>query len=350
MDRRETFRTTYKAFTERLFLREQRGNSSEGKEVKEANPLVALQAAPGGGKSYFLDLLVKLRTEDIDEFCTSSTCEQEELSEEYFRQMRDILKSSVPVCVTFNGKSPLTDAEKKRGDMLERLALRTLHSYFFTSKLPFRKFMKRVLDLSLDFGDVLQCIRYHSQKLRRLPKPPSVLLCVDELIRAADDFLPFKPYNPLTPEGTKALVGLLHEVCATTDQQGPDMLNLIVSTLDLAPVVGATTGSQRPVKWTPLPPLTQVSAEKLFVPLLASVTNERRRQLQLCISDCAGHPRTLEGLYGILKSATYRQEARPAKILDHLADQQVLQMSTTRAAPFETVKVCYILRFPPTVN
>jgi len=341
MDRRETFQTTYKAFTERLFLRERCGNESLSKEVKEANPLIALQAAPGGGKSYFLDLLAKLRTEDIDKFCTYKV-QKRTINKKYVHRMRDILKSSVAVCVTFNGKSPLTDTEKKRGEMLERLYLRVLHSYFFTSQMPFSTFVKDMLELSLDFNAVLRCIRYHSQILRKLQDPPSILLCVDELIRAADDFLPLDPHSPLTPEGTKALVGLLHQVCAITDEQGPDMLNLVVSTLDLAPVVGVTTGSQRPVRWIPLPALTQISAEGLFVPLLTGVTNERRRQLQLCISDCAGHPRTLEHLYGILKdSVTYLHHARPAAILDVLADQQVLQMSTTTAAPFETVEVCY---------
>ena len=58
--------------------------------VKECNPLIALQSSPGGGKSFFLDQLARCDVEDLD-----NLCEDEE--------MRNILKNSIAIRVTFNG-------------------------------------------------------------------------------------------------------------------------------------------------------------------------------------------------------------------------------------------------------
>ena len=365
-NREETFRETYKAFTERLQKRAQLAGDHQASEVKEANPLVALQAAPGGGKSYFLDLLAQLRKEDIQQYCNAQMPQKEkekenehqenekegnddkgkekekaegETIEGYFRQMRDILSHSIPICVSFNGKSPITDQEHKQQDMLGRLTLRMLHSYFF-SDLPFTQFVTKCYSemTSLPaFEDALQCIRNHWESLGKTGS--SILLCVDELIRAAADLTPAEPKSPLSPEGIQKLVGLLHQACATLDKQGPEKLNLVVTTLDVAPIVGATTGSQRPVKWIPLPPLTQCSAEALFVPLLRKVPAVRRRELQLCIADCAGHPRTLESLFTILKeSRVYLEHAKLPLILEQLSNQHALQLSA-HGAPFEVVEV-----------
>jgi len=267
-NREETFRETYKAFTERLQKRAQLAGDHQASEVKEANPLVALQAAPGGGKSYFLDLLAQLRKEDIQQYCNAQMPQKEkekenehqenekegnddkgkekekaegETIEGYFRQMRDILSHSIPICVSFNGKSPITDQEHKQQDMLGRLTLRMLHSYFF-SDLPFTQFVTKCYSemTSLPaFEDALQCIRNHWESLGKTGS--SILLCVDELIRAAADLTPAEPKSPLSPEGIQKLVGLLHQACATLDKQGPEKLNLVVTTLDVAPIIGATT-------------------------------------------------------------------------------------------------------------
>ena len=79
----------------------------------KASPIVALQGAPGCGKSFFLDELAKLQPSDIKVYAPAESL------------ISEIISSSVAIPITYNTASP----ENPEADVsLERgLALRILY-------------------------------------------------------------------------------------------------------------------------------------------------------------------------------------------------------------------------------
>ncbi len=355
-DREVSLHTAYKLFARRLALRKR--VTPDQAATKDANPLFALQAAPGGGKSTFLDELAALREDDLNALCTlerrdrrvdtgrdkgkekEGTRGEERQSvnifeavansiyvpEEVMDEMRAILKNSIPVCITFNATSPVSHFEESLA-LSERLALRILWSYFFSQlELEFESFLKQCLS-SMErlpaIGEAIACVRFHGGNDR------SVLLCVDEFILAGDF---------VKADKNEKLKLLISQVCAVMGSHGPEEFNFIVSTLDAAPVVNATsTDSKRPLYWVPLPPLTQSSAEELFAPLLRDLAQARLETIQMVIADCGGHPRTLEALFDILSNNVVRDLTPAAQILDLLSEQPVVKAA--QQAHFEAAKV-----------
>ncbi len=345
-DREESLHTAYKLFARRLALR--KGVGRDQAATKDANPLVALQAGPGGGKSMFLDELAALREEDLNALCTlgrrnkgkkkegirgeerqrvrvlETVANSIIVPEEAMDEMRDILKNSIPVCITFNGTSPVSQFEKNVY-LSDRLALRILWSYFF-SQLDFVPFLKKCLSSMKwlpTIGEAIACVRFHGGNDR------SVLLCVDEFIMAAG-------YHDQADKD-EVLKLLISSVYAALRSHGPEEFNFIVSTLDAAPVV--STYTWRPLDWVPLTPLTQSSAEELFTPLLRDLSQERLEKIWMVIADCGGHPRTLEALFHILNEDPAVRDLTPAQILDLLTKHPVV--NSVQQVPFEAVKVNY---------
>lgn len=79
MGRDEAFRDTFNAMAVRLEERAKH-KTSEGDRLN--NPLPAILATTGGGKSFHFDELGALAHADLDKYCSNS-------------ELRDILKSSV---------------------------------------------------------------------------------------------------------------------------------------------------------------------------------------------------------------------------------------------------------------
>ncbi|CAG8442782.1 3543_t:CDS:2 [Funneliformis caledonium] len=95
---------------------------------KRYNPLCALQSAPGGGKSFFLDELAALKSNDLNGFF-----QQENYKNDEAKTFRGILENSIPICITYNSGSS-SDYEYADKEPVRGLALRILWSYFFDAQ------------------------------------------------------------------------------------------------------------------------------------------------------------------------------------------------------------------------
>lgn len=84
MGRDEAFRETFNAMAARL---EERGKHKTSEGDRLNNPLPAILATTGGGKSFHFDEFGELSPADLDEFCSNS-------------ELREILKNSVSYCTT----------------------------------------------------------------------------------------------------------------------------------------------------------------------------------------------------------------------------------------------------------
>jgi len=83
----------YDCLSTRYSLRNCKINSQD----RANNPLAAIHSAPGGGKSFFLDELAKLKPEDLNKLCKDE-------------EMRKILQhSTIAVTVTYNSGTTFTD-------------------------------------------------------------------------------------------------------------------------------------------------------------------------------------------------------------------------------------------------
>ncbi|CAB5393833.1 hypothetical protein RhiirA1_396555 [Rhizophagus irregularis] len=148
---------------------------------KSLHPILALQATPGGGKSFLLDELAALKSEDFDNYLKSKEQPNRECSfiienavyREYIEIVNDvidILRNSIVVCITYNGSSTykndsFVDANVQRG-----LVMRILWSYFFDdAKLSWQGFCEKFSTNfeSLDIYTAVQSILYHSSIFMR---------------------------------------------------------------------------------------------------------------------------------------------------------------------------------------
>lgn len=242
------------------------------------NAIVALQAAPGGGKSFFLDQVAKLQEEDLVRFCKPMAGDRPELKDYDWGRIAAILRNMQPVCVTFNSATRLLEVEKAWSPGT-RLALRMVFSYFLreTRWSDFVEECKRKLRSMPTCSGALRVILDHSGK-------GGVLLCIDELVKVSNDDAEVRT--------------LLSEVGGLLSENSAEQFCAIISTLDARPVVRVTTESGRPVDWIPLRPLKLGESRALFANLLNKVEDERRKEfLRSCIAECGGHPRTLQYLY-----------------------------------------------------
>ncbi len=168
-----TFRATYAAFSKRAFNQK---NAGYAQGDKNANPLVALHSAPGGGKSFFLDQLAQLQERDIRDHCTAEHTGHDEMDCAF---IADILRRSVAICVTYNNSCNYTSNTDGLPD--KGLAMRMLWAYFMDQlDHPWAEFVSHCMH-SLERlpspDEALHAIKHHCDC--------PILLCVDELIRAS---------------------------------------------------------------------------------------------------------------------------------------------------------------------
>jgi len=88
-----------------------------------------------------------------------------------------------------------------------------------------------------------------------------------------------------------------------------NLLNAVCTTLNANAFNDTETDSKRPVAWAPLPALPQKPAERMLRRALLQRMLPPRRAVRIAISDCAGHPRSLE--YVMKASVETEQCANP---------------------------------------
>jgi len=107
-----------------------------------------------------------------------------------------------------------------------------------------------------------------------------VLLLVDEITKLGSN---------------EIIVKVLSEIGGTLSNYESDTFNALISTLSNEPFSTFYTESQRPIDWIFLEPLSNEDAFSLFP------ESSKSEALQLCLSDCNGHPRSLQLVQEALK-------------------------------------------------
>jgi len=228
-----------------------------------SNPLVGLHAAPGSGKSFFLDEVAKLDKEMLEKFCTDEafrkkleeeTGKKEGEEEEAQPQLepgtglalREKLSKAIPICVTYNGGSSpdfIDETDPKTG-----LALRILWSCLCQEEIEWAGFRKKVGIIILRPDDVIHFIS-------GLYENKPVLLCVDELMKSPDP-----------PEVLLAIGECLNQI---------EDFDAVVTTLHLSPFDNAGSSSGRKIKWAFFTPIEFDDAVKLFKNLTLKFENPK---------------------------------------------------------------------------
>lgn len=307
---------------------------------KHSNNYTALQSAPGGGKSLFLDLvalLPHLSRETRDEIfllAQQLLASLNMLNKENLlglKTLRDQIDSSVSVSVTYNNGFDLIDSLETVNNVNEYLAWRVLcRLAFFLSFLMF--FHKLILffffwiirsylfDLNvyrykdvtgatkiyapfvksfvghfrLDLDLAFEVILLHQQQLK--DEDPSyvaktnIILCVDEMKKCNWPNI------------------LLHTLGSALTNNGA--VNIVFSSLDVhfdlhskaSDISQARSASDRKIDWIHLAPLSIKSSLVLLNPNESSLPQdsvERRtinRELFYLAMMANGHPRTLQAI------------------------------------------------------
>ena len=237
------------------------GDRRAGKEAARAagadeasptvNPLVALQAARGGGKSAILGMLAALSSTAA---WTPELCPDDIL--------RATLNASMPIYVTYHdGQRP--EPGSLDADMEDGLALRILYA-FFVNKNVYALSNYCLMDFYRHFAHreganvkaAIDCCLYAAAaECGDAPPRTSVLLVVDEVTRA---------YRTKRDEEQEC--NLLDVIGRLLDGYSSSRLNVVVTTLDPTYTNNeAAAGTGRRVVYAPLPRLTQEAAEAMVL-------------------------------------------------------------------------------------
>ncbi|PKY43618.1 hypothetical protein RhiirA4_457645 [Rhizophagus irregularis] len=207
---------------------------------KSLPPILALQATPGGGKSFLLDELAALKSEDFDNYLKSKEQPNRECS---FIIGNEVYHEYIEIVNDTSG-----------------LVMRILWSYFFDdAKLSWQGFCEKFSTKfeSLDIYTAVQSILYHSKK--------RVFLCVDETMKISPntDDVNRSPYQGLMNDKGKLI-----------------KLNFILTTLDAVYVRTNSTYSGKKIDWVPLRRLEISESTDLFHKILNDKElNEKRKYL-----------------------------------------------------------------------
>jgi len=290
------------------FLKRKSRRSSAGESASDrlVNPIVALQSAPGGGKSAMLDTAALLSAQSL---WTEQYCPDE--------QMRGILNSSIPVTITYNsGTDP--DFSDYDADVQTGLALRILHSFFVDpTALRFDAFTRRMPG-KVPVGLAVETCLLAAERETGVKR--GMLLLVDEIVKMLEKL----QGAPLLP-----LLGRL------LDTFPSEQLNLVCTTLDAVMLDKEETRSGRRIHWARLPTLSQAAAEKMFLSALRanSSATSLPPAVRITISDAAGHPRSLQY---VLEAMLELGEKRGQ--LQRLRDAVLTRFPTSLAPSFAAVR------------
>ncbi len=231
---------------------------------RQTNPIHAVFAAPGGGKSRILDLLADA-VRSIRESC---------------------LCGSVVLPISYNGVVGTPSSVDERAGTAHDfgLAARILWSHFAEPGVQasqfsrfFRHMRKAVPDMN--HFQALEAVMEHQGTDR-------VFLLVDELIKSeqvAEEW-PFKILSS---------IGELLDTYAG--------FNAVVALLKPSPIIRQQSVSGRPARWVPLAPFTLHESLEIMKPAMEKHAHLGKvGVLRMLVSDVGGHPRGLEVLTGAL--------------------------------------------------
>jgi len=239
--------------------------------------LLSLAAAPGSGKSYLLDVLLRLRGEDVDRA-------RDALNTDYVFQGKfgsreearddalDHVKKALPLALSYNGDTPYRAAEYDT-DLEHGLALRLLHAAFDVS---FHDLEARWPGLALRVRVAFAAIRHALGDAQR-----GIVVAIDEVSSVDDE-----------AGGQNALVQ--HAV----QLLGEHRVGVVVAALAATPVQMTATRSQREVKFVQVPRPTQeqlVDGLWSYAPF-SELDGVAKTNVQALLAQLHGHWRTIATL------------------------------------------------------
>ncbi|CAJ0912634.1 9857_t:CDS:2, partial [Entrophospora sp. SA101] len=210
----------------------------KGKSVggKTYHRVLAIQATPGGGKSFLLDELAALKNEDFNNYLRSKNHQHPFIIED---------------------EEDLYNFDEFVDDNIERgLVMHILWSYFFDDgKLSWQNFCEKFKTNfeSLKIRTAVQSILYYSKK--------RVLLCIDEIMK----ILSGTDTNQKQAKVNKSLNHLYNPYQEfAKDKEELIKFNFILTTLDAVYVQSNMTDSGRQIEWIPLRRLEISELAELF--------------------------------------------------------------------------------------
>ena len=287
----------------RMALHDKAIKAGKMPNTRFSNPLVAVQSSPGGGKSTFLDIIGRI--------CATASWDDELCPD---KDMRGILNASIPVSITFNSPTiwqpDVYDTSHNRA-----LGLRIVHSFFVHPEgASLRQLAEKLPSLGPELA-ILACRAYmHMHCSDR----SALLILVDETRKTTD-------YGKD--------IRMISELGNVLDTHSCNTVNILATTLDTLAFQKLRTDSGRSTIWAPLAGFCQKDAEGMFLqaaklkipehlaklPLVAVSTASDSAAgyisgektggkvhilplvVRIAISDCAGHPRTLEKLQEVFE-------------------------------------------------
>jgi hypothetical protein len=226
-DREQSFRDVCLAFKTRI--RVQSGDKTD-------NPIVALAAGPGAGKSRFLDEFAAVCT-DPQRLANVSDDDKE---------LCDALTGCVPVRVTFNSYGSVHPIETRYGfDVVQALVYRMLFAQLCGRGWKYPEFVEYLHEMAPNYKTLLSSVESAVAQISNDNEQRPVLLLIDELLKAA-------PFGP--PENLLSIIG------AVLDGDRKLKFHALVSSLDPHVLGKVTRNSGRPVSWVRLPRLSRAGA------------------------------------------------------------------------------------------
>ena len=232
------------------------------------------------------------------------------------------MQNAVPIFITFNGNMPReVDAEI---DVADAAARRILFAYVgavgrltvilgmlmlclvcshFAEDMGYAEFNRELGCHPVDVHTALQCVLEDVKKLRGI-EHPSVLLCIDELMKCGS------PRAESHPEATKllALVGAAMDGLGKRRPVGRAVVTVVTS-LRRSAFVRDRTDSFRPIRWVPLEALPFDDCLRLvstYVATAGAPDLTTHQWFRGMVALCSGHPRSLDMLARALHEAYTR--------------------------------------------
>lgn len=102
---------------------------------RTVNPLIATQAAPGGGKSRFLYTVAQLKNEDLN-LLLDPRFDNLGVSPLYRQTTRNLLENTVGITTSYNYRQSILSVLENRQNALPCFAIRILHSFVSSFFFP----------------------------------------------------------------------------------------------------------------------------------------------------------------------------------------------------------------------
>jgi hypothetical protein len=289
------------AMTKALDLIHKRWNAPEPVDDVErrlTNRLVGLMCAPGGGKTFFLDLIKNAWREEYQIFNKHP-------------EFRDWLASIIYLPVSFNGATPYSDSG---ASYKVEFAVRLFYAYSFQSldTKTFDQVRSNVLEVLSTLSDPVDFVQslIYNNEVKLGNSHPCFFILLDEIGKVSSE-------NPKNPELLASKFGSLLDYSKYGYYDG------IITTLDETTLKNAAqSGSLRDIQWIALSPPGADLAVKIFTAFFQEsedpqIKNQSTNKFLLHIIYLASnHWRSLEVIAKLLKQGKISDALDYANMID----------------------------------